>query len=96
MISWSLTLTGLHIKILREMADDETRRLPSSGHVGQYRLLMREGLLEHKGKDGPFRDGYTGFYLTKRGKFILDMVEKDIAKYLTVNKARVLKLAANQ
>lgn len=96
MISWSLTLTGLHINILRELAMDEHSRLPKSGHVGQWRLLMREGLIEHKGKDEPYKQGYTGFYITKRGRFILNMVEQDIAKYLQVKKGRVLKLAVNE
>lgn len=96
MISWTLTLTGLHIRILRELNEDVNTRLPKSGHVGQWRVLVREGLIEHKGKDEPYRTGYTGFYITKRGKFILNMVEQDIAKYLSVKKASVLKLAVNQ
>jgi len=93
MISWTLTLTGLHIQILRELAEDTTNRLPRSGHVGQWRILVREGLVEHKGNDEPYRSGYTGFYITKRGQFILKMVEHDIAKYLKTGKAKVLKLA---
>jgi hypothetical protein len=57
---------------------------------------MREGLIEHKGATGPYQQAVTGFHLTPRGKFILEMVEQDIAKYLTVKQRRVLKLAVNE
>lgn len=97
MISWSMTLTGYHIQILRALRED-----PSMGkwhalrtHTGHMRLLTREGLIEWKGKNEPYRSGYTGPWITKRGEFILDMVEKDISKYLSVTKAKTLKLAVS-
>jgi hypothetical protein len=96
MISWGLCLTGLHIKILREHAADPNLRLSANANIPQYRILMREGLIEHKGKDGPYQPTVTGFHLTPRGKFILEMVEQDIAKYLTVKQRRVLRLAVNE
>ena len=96
MISWGLNLTGLHIKILREHSADPNLRLSGSAQIPQYRILMREGLIEHKGKEGPYQHGVTGFHLTARGKFILEMIEQDIAKYLTVKQRKTMKLVVNE
>lgn len=98
MISWSLSLTGFHIQILRALKEDPQM---NKWHAlrpqnTQMRLLTREGLVEFKGQNERYQSGYTGPHLTKRGEFILDMIEKDIAKYLSVTKAKTLKLAVNQ
>ena len=66
-------------------------------------MLVREGLLEHrevKTAAGYMDPTKSGHFITKRGKFILAMIERDIDKYLTVEnqakakrKGRDLKVA---
>ena len=92
MIQWSLTLTGNQVAILKAL---EPRRY---GEKSEYhdsgishcitgiRPLLREGLIEHLETKLPGSNlndqTRSGQFLTERGRFILRMIEQDIAKFL--------------
>ena len=91
MIQWSLTLTGNQIAIMKAL---EPRRFGEEWHGGHdisnwyvgQRALLREGLIEHFATKNP-KTGYadvtrSGQFLTDRGRFILRVIEEDIAKFL--------------
>lgn len=86
MIRWALVLTSHQISILSSLKKRQSGK-PFSGirHFGaRAGWLVRQGLLESKGADD--RD-LGGEFLTDRGRFILDIVEKDMASALVGVKA---------
>lgn len=96
MIQWSLTLTGNQIALLRAYRDREfgqpfAEDYEGKGYIVGTRTLCREGLMEHRYTLlPPNRDGcrYTdrtrsGVFLTERDKFILKMIEQDVATFLS-------------
>jgi hypothetical protein len=97
MISWTLTLSGQQMALLKmfskryEGRDFYTRgqERESGVHpntIPGTRTLVREGLLEHrevKDGNGYIVVGKSGHFITERGLFILAMVERDIDKFLS-------------
>lgn len=90
MIQWSLTLTGNQIAVLKALEGREFGKpWHRDGNISHWvtgvRPLLREGLIEHretKTKTGYTDMDRTGQFLTDRGRFILDMIEKDVQKFL--------------
>ena len=97
MITWNLTLSGQQIQLLKMYSQrDKWNGEGISGREARFgvhpntipgcRMLVREGLLEHREvKD---RRGYmdierSGHFITERGRFILQMIETDIDKFLS-------------
>jgi hypothetical protein len=94
MITWTLTLSGNQINIMKcyaprvygkafgyERGESPRHLLPGA------RTLIREGLLEHreaKDERGYMDFDRTGYFVTARGQFILQMIEQDIDKFLSV------------
>lgn len=91
MIQWTLTLTGNQVAILKSLESREFGKPFDSPHdishwISGIRPLLREGLLEHRETKNP-TTGYndqtrTGQFLTERGRFILHMIEEDLARFL--------------
>ena len=89
MIQWNLTLTGNQIAILKSLEHREFGKAHEHAHIthwiGGIRTLIRESLIEHRetyARPGIIDQTRSGQFLTDRGRFILKMVEQDIAKFL--------------
>lgn len=94
MIHWTLSLTGNQIAVLKALKGREFGKPwdrdnnPAITHwITGVRGLLKENLIYHVQtmyKDRPnIADGSrSGQFLTERGKFILEMIEQDLAKFL--------------
>lgn len=104
MITWNITISGQQIAMLRSLRHrkfgaewshpTEVRNWITTG-----RTLMREGLIEHietKHANGYMDLTRSGHFITKRGRFILSMVEQDIAKFLDKRTAAALAASAEE
>lgn len=91
MFKWSLTVTDNQIAVLRHLKPrtltrpnaDDGSLIPQ--FIAGARTLEREGLLErvtNGGRGGRTNVEQRGFYLTPRGRFILEMIETDIDRFL--------------
>ena len=102
MITWNITISGSQIALLRALRHrkfgvefNHPRELKS--WITTVRTLMREGLVEHietKHANGYMDLNRTGHFITKRGRFILSMIEQDIAKFLDKRTAAALAASA--
>ena len=104
MITWNITVSGAQIALLRALRH---RKFGVEWHhphefrswITTGRTLMREGLIEHietKNAAGFMDLDRTGYFITKRGRFILSMVEQDIAKFLDKRTAAALAASAEE
>ena len=106
MITWNLTLSGNQINLLKMFAEREKwphdegpnardNRFGVSGNsIPGTRTLVREGLLEHRmvhDRRGYMITDKSGHFITERGKFILQMIETDIDKFLSVENQAATK-----
>lgn len=96
MIAWTLTLSGQQIALLKMFSQRKNgepfytrgRERELGVHpntIPGTRSLLREGLLEYRDVKTP--KGYTdttraGHFITRRGAFILKMIEQDFDKFL--------------
>lgn len=94
MIQWNLTLTGNQIAVLKSLKDREFGKEWDGGKgithwITGVRPLIREGLIEHRQTmmpNGKYVDPLrTGQFITERGRFILKMIEQDLAQFLGVS-----------
>ncbi len=93
MIHWTLGLTGNQIAVLKALKGREFGKpwdrdgSPAITHwVTGVRGLLKENLIYHietKIPNSRLNDHTrTGQFLTERGKFILEMIEQDLEKFL--------------
>lgn len=94
MIHWSLTLTGNQVAVLKALKNREFGKpWESGGQISHWitgvRALLKEGLIEHretKQANGLYNDQTrSGQFLTPRGRFILQMIEEDLEKFLSAD-----------
>jgi len=92
MIQWSLTLTGNQISVLKALKHRKFGEPFDMGDgishwISGIRPLIKEGLIEHRETRKPnsqYNDSTrTGQFLTERGRFILQMIEQDVEKFLS-------------